>query len=165
MEDSYIHQERDSNLRYLPGNDSRNDLKLERRVIDMAVVWSRRYNSCWSLEMMLVAWLSRRVYRQPRYTFHMRLVNITPGIDVVTQVRNSGRLLTQPPPAAALSHTPLALAQDPVAQFSGQIARIHLATYAHICRIRVHLVGMHLMGVHLIGHASHRRRSRGACIS
>jgi hypothetical protein len=64
MEDSYIHQERDSNLRYLPGNDSRNDSKLERRVIDMAVVWSRRCNSCWSLEMMLVVWF----YRASVYT-------------------------------------------------------------------------------------------------
>jgi hypothetical protein len=59
MEDSYIHQERDSNLRYLPGNDSESDSQLERRVIDMAVVWSRRCNSCWSLEMMLVAWLEQ----------------------------------------------------------------------------------------------------------
>jgi hypothetical protein len=56
IEDSYIHQDRDSNLRYLPGNDSGNDSKLERRVTDMAVVRNRRCNSCWSLEMMLVAW-------------------------------------------------------------------------------------------------------------
>jgi hypothetical protein len=59
MEDSYVYQEKDSNLRYLPGNDSRNDSKLERRAIDMAVVWSRRCNSCWSLEMMLVAGLEQ----------------------------------------------------------------------------------------------------------
>jgi hypothetical protein len=81
IEDSYIHQDRDSNLRYLPGNDSGNDSKLERRVTDMAVVRNRRCNSCWSHEMMLVAWFkSRRVFRQPRYAFHMRLVNITPGV-------------------------------------------------------------------------------------
>ena len=38
MEDSYIHQDRDSDLRYLPRNDSRNDSELEKRVMDMAVV-------------------------------------------------------------------------------------------------------------------------------
>ena len=56
MEDSYIHQDRDSDLRYLPRNDSRNDSELEKRVIDMAVVWNSRGNSCWSLTMMMVAW-------------------------------------------------------------------------------------------------------------
>ena len=56
MEDSYIHQDRDSDLRYLPRNGSRNDSELERRVIDMAVVWNSRGNSCCSLEMMMVAW-------------------------------------------------------------------------------------------------------------
>src|SRR5271155_823690 len=44
-----------SNLRYLPGNDS----ELERRVIGMTVVRSHPYDSCWWLAMMLVA-LPRR---------------------------------------------------------------------------------------------------------
>ena len=45
MEDCYAHLGSriydsigDSNLRYLPGNDSRNDSKLERRVIGMTVI-------------------------------------------------------------------------------------------------------------------------------
>jgi hypothetical protein len=56
MEDSYIHQVEDYNLRYLPGNDSGNDSELKRRVTGVAVVENRRGNRCWSLEMILVAW-------------------------------------------------------------------------------------------------------------
>src|SRR2546423_3098399 len=47
----------DWNLRYLPRNDSGNDSKLERRVIDEAEVRSRRHDHCCCLEMMLVAQL------------------------------------------------------------------------------------------------------------
>ena len=45
----------DWNLRYLPRNDSENDSKLERRVIDEAEVRSCRYDHSCCLEMMLVA--------------------------------------------------------------------------------------------------------------
>jgi hypothetical protein len=44
----------DWNLRYLPRNDSGNDSKLERRVMDKAEVRSRRHDHCWCLEIMLV---------------------------------------------------------------------------------------------------------------
>jgi len=37
LEDSYIHQLGDLDIRHLPRNDSGNDSQLEKRVIDMAV--------------------------------------------------------------------------------------------------------------------------------
>src|SRR4051812_22261346 len=47
----------DWNLRYWPRNDSGNDSKLERRVINEAEVRSRRYDHSCCLQMMLVAQL------------------------------------------------------------------------------------------------------------
>src|SRR6266516_2268828 len=50
-----VNQDGISNLRYLPESDSENDSKLERSVICMSVVKSRRGDSRCFFEMMLVA--------------------------------------------------------------------------------------------------------------
>src|SRR2546429_9343020 len=63
MEDSYIHHVGDSNIRYLPRNDSGNGSQLERGVIDTAVVWSSRGNARWSLEVTMVAWFRAGTYQ------------------------------------------------------------------------------------------------------
>jgi hypothetical protein len=56
MEASYIHQDGISNLRFLPGSDSENDLKLvERSVIYyLVVVRSRRDDSRYFLKMIIM---------------------------------------------------------------------------------------------------------------
>ena len=60
----------DWNLRYLPRNDSGNDLKLERRVIDEAEVRSRRHDHCCCLKMMLVAQLRAGVDGMVLWRYH-----------------------------------------------------------------------------------------------